>query len=366
MVPRSARRLRSYAEFESYLTDFVAGRYPFLWVVGRPGVAKTESIRAAIRGRAAYYRKGGQLTPLQFYLDCYAHRGQPVILDDAEHLLEDRIGGKLISALGDTTSSKQLVYATTRSLGEVPAVYHTTSTLCIIANKGTAHEAIQSRAVTLHFEPTNLEIHRAVARWFWDQEIHDWFGQHLFRLQPIDTRWYVIADRDKRATRNWRDILLRSHALDRRACVVQDLETDRAYPTREDKARRFVEVLGTSKGASRASYFRLRRRLEENGQLTVEAVGPIRLRRSRPPGTPSQAEVDGMGMEVPAPQPEDDAPVDLPAHDAFAAPIRGQGAATGPAPLAAGGGIGFTDDTVAGERPPSADDDEGEDGDGES
>ena len=52
----------------------------------------------------AYYRKGGQLTPLQFYLDCYVHRGEPIILDDAEHLLDDRIGAKLVSALGDTST----------------------------------------------------------------------------------------------------------------------------------------------------------------------------------------------------------------------------------------------------------------------
>src|SRR5437016_3140565 len=43
-VPKGARRLRTYAEFQSYLVDFVNGRYPFLWIVGRPGISKTESI----------------------------------------------------------------------------------------------------------------------------------------------------------------------------------------------------------------------------------------------------------------------------------------------------------------------------------
>src|SRR4051794_270994 len=120
-IPSGARHLRTHAELASYLADFVNGLYPFLWVVGRPGVAKTESVRAAVRGCDVYYRKGGQLTPLQFYIDCYRHRGQPVILDDAEHLLENRIGAKLISALGDTTPAKVLSYgSTSRALGEVP------------------------------------------------------------------------------------------------------------------------------------------------------------------------------------------------------------------------------------------------------
>jgi hypothetical protein len=101
--PRDARHLRTYQEFESYLRDFVAGLYPFLWVVGRPGVAKTEAVTAAVRGRQVYYRKGGQLTPLRFYIDCYYHRGQPLILDDAESLLDSKLGANLLSALGDTS-----------------------------------------------------------------------------------------------------------------------------------------------------------------------------------------------------------------------------------------------------------------------
>ena len=141
-----------------------------------------------MRGHDVYYRKAGQLTPAQFYIDGFRHRGQPIILDDAEHLLDNKIGAKLVSALGETSRVKYLSYGTTsRVLGEVPDSFSTTSPLCIIANRVTAHEDIQSRATILFHDPTNLEIHRAVARWYWDQEIHDWFGAHLNRLKPIDT-----------------------------------------------------------------------------------------------------------------------------------------------------------------------------------
>jgi len=352
-VPRGARHLRTYAEINSYFVDFVEGLYPFLWVVGRPGVAKTELIRTAVRGRDIYYHKGGQLTPAQFYIDCYHHRGKPVILDDAEHLLENRIGAKLISALGDTSSAKLMAYATTgRALGDVPQSYYTMSPLCIIANKATRHEAIQSRAVTLHADPTNLEIHRAVASWYWDQEIHDWFGQHLYRLPPLDTRWYVIADRDKRAGRDWRQIVLKSHAPDRASCVVQDLEGDPAYPTREDKARRVVELLGAAKGASRASYFRLRRRLEEEQRLVVADVVPIGLRHTRPPSAPSLLELESMEASLPAQPEEEPGPLDVSARGQFAQPIRGQALPQTPhrRPI--------LDDTVSWETPARPDDEE--------
>src|SRR3954464_745833 len=95
-VPRGARQLRTYAELQSYLLDFVQGLYLFLWVVGRPGTAKSESIKAALRGHAAYYHKAGQLTPAKLYINCYHHRGKPIVLDDAEHLLENKVGAKLV------------------------------------------------------------------------------------------------------------------------------------------------------------------------------------------------------------------------------------------------------------------------------
>jgi hypothetical protein len=347
-IPIGARHLRAYLEFESYLTDFVRGLYPFLWIVGRPGAAKTESIKAAVRGQAVYYRKGGQLTPLQFYIDCYNYRGQPIILDDAEHLLKHKIGEKLISALGDTSPEKLLCYGTTsRVLGDVPQTYFTTSPLCIIANKTTGHEAIQSRAITLIVDPTNLEVHRAVAAWFWDQEIHDWFGQHLYRLPPLDSRWYFFAQLDKRAGRDWRQIILKTHALDRPSCIIQDLEGDPAHPTREDKARRFVELLGNSKGASRASYFRLRRRLEEAQGLVPETVPTILLRRTAPPGTPSLLELESSETPRPDKADEEPQPLDVPARESFGRPVEGEVAPpTAPArPI--------LDDSLPWERPES-------------
>jgi len=301
-APRGARHIRAYAELESYLCDFSSGIYPFIWIVGRPGLTKTESIKAATRTATVYYRKGGQLTPLQFYKDLYEHRGQAVILDDAEHLLESKIGAKLVSALGETTAEKRLDYgSTTRGLGNVPQTFLTTSPLCIIANKTTVESALQSRSILLYFDPPNADIHQAVSRWFWDQDIHDWFGQHVSRLPPLDCRWYLHADKDKKANRNWRKILLDTYGLDKISTTIQDIETDPAYPMREDKARRFVELMKTEKGASRASYFRIRRWLESEGKLAVEVVPPVLLFR-RTPSVPTPIELDAMA-ESPPPRP---------------------------------------------------------------
>jgi hypothetical protein len=351
-IPREARHLRTYEEFGSYLKDFANGIYGFVWVVGRPGTCKTMSIRAAVRGHKVYYRQGGQLTPARFYIDGYEHRGEPIILDDAEHLLDRPLGARLVSALGDTSPVKQLSYGTaSRALGDVPDTYSTTSRLCIIANRVTASEAIQSRAVVLYFDPTSAEVHRAVARWYWDQEIHDWFGQHLHRLRPLDSRWYVMASADKRAGRDWGRIVLTTHAPSRAACLVQDLEADPAYPTRKDKARRFVEQMGSVKGASRATYFRLRKRLEDEGRLAVQVVPPITLVRTRPPSTPSVAELDSLDAVPPVKPEEESTPLDVPAREAFAQPIRGATPGQSPPPRYT------TDDSLSWEARPQEDED---------
>jgi hypothetical protein len=345
-TPRGTRTVRAYDEFIGYLRDFVDGGYHFLWVFGRPGISKTESIKTAIRGRKAYYRKGGQLSPLRFYLDCYHHRGEPVILDDAEHLLDDPIGATLVRSLADTSSAKLMCWTTsTRALGDVPPTYFTTSPLCIISNKVTSDEALHSRAVVLHFDPPNSEVHRAVGRWFWDQEVYDWFGRHASRLRPLDARWYVVAYQDKLAGRDWRGIVLNAYALDKVACLVQDLEADPAHPTAEDKARRFAELMAGEKGASRASYFRVRKRLQEEGRLGFEVVENVRLRRTKPPGKPTLAELESLeaGQEPPEPSA---VTADAPARENFGRPVRGEPAAA-PPPLRV-----RLDDTLGWERPP--------------
>src|SRR5438105_2651938 len=109
----TGRRLTTFAGLQSYLADFAAGRYPFLWIVGRPGAGKSEAVKAALKGRKVYFHNAGQLTPLRFYTNCYQYRRLPVILDDAEQLLENPLGVRLVSALGDTTPTKLLCYGTT-------------------------------------------------------------------------------------------------------------------------------------------------------------------------------------------------------------------------------------------------------------
>jgi hypothetical protein len=183
------------------------------------------------------------------------------------------------------------------------------------------------------FEPTNLEIHISAAGWFWDQEIYDWIGSHLNHLHPLDLRWYSEAYSDRIAGRDWADLLLKSYALDAAEAVVQDLEHDPSHPTREDKARKFSEIMAGRKGSSRANYHNILARLRKSKRLDLEAAPVVQVRGKKP--------IIGGHEEMPAP------PADIPQRDMFARPITGQTGQTA--------GQGQThraeaDDTLAWER----------------
>jgi hypothetical protein len=297
---------------------------------------------SALQDRKALYIKSGTVTPLALYRACYDHLHQPIVLDldEMESLMVDTNGRRLLLALGETTLSKQLNWhSTTRRLGDTPESFETSSSLCIIANEPPQHKAIRSRATILEFSPTNQEVHSYAARWFWDQQIHDWIGRHLSRLHPLDLRSYGEAYSDRLAGRDWADLLLKHHALAPEKTLVQDLEHDPAYPTRRDKERRFVEIMAGRKGGSRANYQLHLRRLKKTEQLEVDPAAPIPVRGKRPPNL---AGIDD------SPEP----PTDLPARDSFVRPIAGPGGQ----PSRQGQPRAQLDDSLPWDRPPSDDD----------
>src|SRR5262249_10342371 len=131
--------------------------------------------------------------------------------------------------------------------------------------------------------------------------------------------------------RDWRRILLSNHTHDRASALVQSLEMDASCPTREDKARRFMEAMRGEDGASRATYFRIRRKLEREGRLVVEQVAPVPLRQPRRPGPPPALDLSIPPTLPPATLGADEAPRDISARQEFAQPVRGNAGPGAPA-----------------------------------
>lgn len=265
-IPPGARIIHTYAEFEKYLRAFAKEDYKFLWIVGRPGLSKSKSIQRAIEGLEVCYIGPGQNTPLVFYEECYNHRNKPIILDDAEDVMDTPVGYKLLCALGQTDEVKTLRYGTTNAYltkHDIPMSFQTRSALCVLANRWTRHPALQSRAVLVYFDPSPLEIHKNVGTWFTDQEVYDWIGDHLHLITGLDCRLYGKAVQDRRAGIDWRKAIFDTHCHDAVTKVVQDLEVDSDCRSVNDRIRRFKELTKQS----RATYFRVKAALEQKGQL---------------------------------------------------------------------------------------------------
>ena len=81
-LPPHALRLSTYAELEAYVRAFAAGHLHLLMLFGPPGVGKSRHVRQALDQRVGWI--GGQATPLGIYLEAYAYRNQPLVLDDVD------------------------------------------------------------------------------------------------------------------------------------------------------------------------------------------------------------------------------------------------------------------------------------------
>ena len=267
-IPPGAEIVTTYADCERQLRAYAEGHFPFLWLVGKPGTGKSESMKRAIKGTTAVILKASQLTPIAFYAECYEYRNLPLILDDAEHLADKEIGAKLISSLSEHTKVKTLEYKTAGAWldkQKIPHSFRTTSRLAVIANKWTPHAALQSRAVLVYFNPTPAELHAEVGRWFRDQEIYDFLGSvlHLIAPDKLDVRIYNKARMKKAARLDWQKWLMDTYCHDAAVSIVQKLEADANFKTVAARVKRFAELTGQS----RATYYRIKDALSAKGQL---------------------------------------------------------------------------------------------------
>src|SRR6266851_3727127 len=108
--PSHAVCLTTFAELEPYVRAFGAGHLNLLMIFGPPGVGKSRLVRQALGSQVCWI--GGQATPFGIYLQAYEHRHKPIVLDDVDGLYADRLGIRLLKALGQTEQTKTLSWQT--------------------------------------------------------------------------------------------------------------------------------------------------------------------------------------------------------------------------------------------------------------
>jgi hypothetical protein len=286
-IPEGAEIIRTYAEFQWFLKAFANGHFTLLIVVGRPGLSKSASIKNALSDSRVCLIEG-HVRPIQAYIELHEHRNQPVVLDDAQGL-EDPAGRNLLTSLAQTDKVKNLEWLTSSRIlsdAKVPTKFSTASRVCIITNRWSGSykeiQALEDRGHLVYFDPTPDEVHKYVGTWlqFNAQDVYDFIGENLHLIDRPSCRLYVKALERKKAGGDWREFVL--HHCHRTAkLVVQQISNDPSCLTEEERVQKAAEQARIS----RATYFRYKKELEENGQL--QPVRPFQLEKiiltSKPP-----------------------------------------------------------------------------------
>jgi hypothetical protein len=255
--------IRTYDELRRVALAFADRHFKLVILIGNPGLGKSRLLKS-VAGEGALYLHG-RVTPLMLYIETYRHRNQPVVIDDVGGLVSDPLGGAILKDLCQSEPEKTVAWRSSgRRLEEegVPPSFRTTSPVCIITNDWPGFDqklpALEDRGHLIVFDPRPLEVHRAAAAWFADQEVFDFMAEHLHLLPALSFRTYQQAAEFKAAGFRWQDLLIDPRKTRARRLVAR-LKADAAYRSEEERVRAF-EAQG---GGKRATYFRHAQKLKD-------------------------------------------------------------------------------------------------------
>lgn len=216
--PTGAGTITTYEGLARKARAFASGGYGLLIVAGGPGLAKSTMFRDALESAGGgYCWLEANTTPFAAYCKLWERRNLPVLIDDADVLHEEAAGKRLMKQFCDTTPWRRLSWESRSTQGDkapAPPEFFTSSRVCVITNHwqfglGDAHTAaIEDRGHCAVFNPTAREVHRFVAGWFWDQQVHDFVGQHLPYIRRPSCRLYTKTWEVKQAEDDWRSYVL--------------------------------------------------------------------------------------------------------------------------------------------------------------
>jgi len=274
-LPHDAIVVRRYADLLRYLRKFAAGELGLVLLLGRHGTGKTESAKNTLgigplgnggAGRRALYVEG-HAQPFGLYHQLWEHRDQPIVLDDLDKLYANADCVRLLKPLCNDGRAKEIAWVTKTTINaiDVPSRFETRSNVLLIANYWRTLNpnvrALEDRAIILHFDPDNAEVHRRVKEWFDDAVVFEFIAHYLSAVPHVSMRHYDKGRRLRRAGfEDWRQIVLQMMLPDRLIGIVAGLQVDPRFETDKERVRRFIE----DTGMSRPTYCRIKRRLSRS------------------------------------------------------------------------------------------------------
>ena len=274
-LPREAIELTTYSQLDLYLAKFALGELGLVLLLGRHGTGKSEAVRRALFGpssnehgedgdlRSILYVEG-HMQPFGLYRQLWECRNKPVVLDDLDRLYADPACVRLLKPLCNTITTKRLHWLTnvTMNDGDVPASFTTTSDVILIANEWRSLNpnvrALEDRAIILHFDPPNSEVHRKVGQWFVDSEVYEFLGQFISAIPAVSMRHYCKGSQLRRAgLADWRNNLLQMAMPDSRLAWFMTVQHDPDLRSEQQRVDRFIAATRSC----RATYFRIKARI---------------------------------------------------------------------------------------------------------
>jgi hypothetical protein len=273
-LPADAITLRTYDELDLYLSKFASRELDLVILLGRPGTGKTESVKRCLgvpcrhdeltNGATPVLYVEGHARPYGLYRQLFQCRNWPVVLDDLDRLYADAACVRLLKPLCSGTAVKRISWMTNATAGatDTPPTFHTTSTVLLIANEWRSLNAnvraLEDRAIILHFDPPNAEVHRRVSRWFDDEEVYTFIAAYLPNVAAVSMRHYEKGHRLRRAgLTDWRTTLLQMLLPRPELAVVAALQRDPRFRSDKERVEQFIDVTGRS----RPTYYRLKGKL---------------------------------------------------------------------------------------------------------
>lgn len=278
-MPREVIVLTTYAQLNLYLGKFSAGELGLVLLLGRHGTGKSESVKRALSVSDAANPVAenapntplyieGHMQPFGLYRQLWDNRNQAIVLDDLDRLYADSDCVRLLKPLCNTVKHKRLDWLTNLTMndGAIPSSFTTSSNVILIANEWKSLNpnvrALEDRAIVLHFNPSNDEVHRKVGEWFDDPEVYEFLGRIMAVVPTISMRHYCKGSQLRRAgLADWRISLLQMAIPDTREACVIGVQHD---PNLQSEQQRIEHFIASTK-CSRATYFRIKARLTKSG-----------------------------------------------------------------------------------------------------
>jgi energy-coupling factor transporter ATP-binding protein EcfA2 len=274
-LPREVICLTTYSQLDLYLAKFSAGELGLVLLLGRHGTGKSEGVKRAlgmsspadvkgsVTGQEVLYVEG-HMQPYGLYRHLWEHRNRPVVLDDLDKLYANADCVRILKPLCNTERTKRITWLSnlTMNTGEVPASFATTAHVILIANEWRTVNpnvrALEDRAIILHFDPSNQEVHRRVGEWFQDQEVYKFIAKVMPYVKALSMRHYCKGAQLRRAgLSDWRHSLLQMILPDPHLACLVALQYEPVLCSEQERISQFIAATGYS----RATYFRMKAKL---------------------------------------------------------------------------------------------------------